>query len=139
MISKTLFYLIFISVLAFFYVTCSDVAKALTYEGKVIKVADGDSITILHEGNQLRISLAEIDAPERGQPYWRKSREALAGYVAGKVVEVFEIDIDRYERIVGQVYVGDIWVNGELVRSGYAYVYPKYATSKHFYEYECIA
>ena len=77
MTRKTLFYLIFISTLAFFYVACSDLNNALTYECKVIKVTDGDSINILHEGKELRIRLAEIDAPERGQPFCRKSREAL--------------------------------------------------------------
>ena len=136
MIKKSLFYLFFISTLAFFYVTCSDVSKALTYTGKVIKVADGDSITILHEGKELRIRLAEIDAPERGQPFWRKSREALANYVAGKEVEVVEIDVDRYDRVVGQVYLGDLWVNGALVRVGYAYVYTEYATSSRLYAFE---
>ena len=136
MIKKSLFYLFFISALAFVYVTCSDVTKALIYEGKVIKVTDGDSITIFQEGEELRIRLAEIDAPERGQPYWRKSREALAKYVAGKEVEVVEVDIDRYERIVGQVYLGDLWVNGALVRGGFAYVYPEYATSSRLYAFE---
>ena len=96
------------SALAFFYVTYSDVTNALTYEDKVIKVAESDSITILHEGKELRIRLAEIDAPERGQPFWRKSNEALAYYVAGQVVEVFEVDIDRYNRVVGQVYVSGL-------------------------------
>jgi len=51
-------------------------------------------------------------------------------------VQVFEVDIDRYERVVGQVYVGDLWVNGELVKGGYAYVYPKYATTERLYEFE---
>ncbi len=106
------------------------------YEGKVIKVADGDSITILYEGKELRIRLAEIDAPERGQPFWRKSREILADYVAGKEVTVEEFDVDQYGRVVGHVYLGDLWVNGELVRGGYAYVYPKYAVSKKLYEFE---
>jgi len=46
------------------------------------------------------------------------------------------VDIDRYKRIVGQVYVGDLWVNGALVRGGYAYVYPEYATSSRLYEFE---
>ena len=78
MIRKAIFYLIFISTLAFFYVTCSDVTNAQSYEGKVIKVTDGDSINILHNGETLKIRLDEIDAPERGQPFWRKSREALA-------------------------------------------------------------
>jgi len=37
-------------------------------------------------------------------------------------VEVFVVSIDRYQRVVGQVYIGDLWVNGALVRGGYAYV-----------------
>jgi len=136
-IKKTLFYLFFISTIAFFYVTCSDVQSAKkVYEGKVVKVTDGDSINILIDETQFRIRLAEIDAPERGQPYWKKSREALANYVAGKKVQVFEVAIDRYERIVGQVYVGDVWVNGELVKGGYAYVYPRYATTERLYDFE---
>ena len=124
------FKLFFISILAFFYVTCTNVTNAQTYQGKVIKVTDGDSINILHEGKPLRIRLAEIDAPERGQHFWKKSREALADYVSGKEVKIIEVDIDRYKRVVGQVYLGELWVNGALVRGGYAYVYPKYATSK---------
>ena len=119
------------------YVTCSDVQSAKkTYKGKVVNVTDGDSINIPIDETQFRIRLAEIDAPERGQPYWKKSREALANYVAGKEVEVFVVSIDRYQRVVGQVYVGDVWVNGELVRGGYAYVYPKYATTERLYEFE---
>ncbi len=106
------------------------------YQGKVIKVADGDSITILHEGKQLRIRLAEIDAPERGQPFWRKSKDALADYVAGKEVRVEEFDVDQYGRIVGHVYLDELWINGEFVRGGDAYVYPEYATSSRLYEFE---
>ncbi len=137
MIKKTLFYLFFISTIAFFYVTCSDVQSAKKpYKGKVVKVTDGGSINILIDDTQIRIRLAEIDAPEREQPYWKKSREALANYVAGKEVEVFVVSIDRYQRVVGQVYIGDLWVNGALVRGGYAYVYPKYATSERLYEFE---
>ena len=137
MLRKTFFYVFLISAIAFFYVTVSDVHSAKkVYQGKVIKVTDGDSINILHESKPLRIRLAEIDAPERGQPFWKKSREALADYVSGKEVTVEEVDIDRYKRIVGQVYVGDLWVNGALVRGGYAYVYPRYATAERLYEFE---
>jgi len=135
-IRKTFFYVFFISAIAFFYVTCSDVSNAQNYEGKVIKVTDGDSINILYEGKPLRIRLAEIDAPERGQPFWKMSREALADYVSGKEITVEEVDIDHYKRIVGQVYVGDLWVNGAMVRGGYAYVYPRYVTTERLYEFE---
>ncbi len=57
--------------------------------GKVIKVADGDSITVLDSTNiQHRIRLQGIDAPERGQPFGNASRKHLATLVAGKTVIV---------------------------------------------------
>jgi len=68
-IRKAFFYLFFISALAFFYVTCSDVNSAEIYQVKVVKVTDGDSINNLIDDTQFRIRLAEIDAPERGQPF----------------------------------------------------------------------
>lgn len=137
MLKKFIYYLIFISSIAFFYVTCSDTdVENKVYKGKVVKVTDGDSIRILADNEELRIRLAEIDAPEKGQPFWKKSKDILAHYVAGKVVDVLVVDTDHYNRIVGHVYIGDTWVNGELVRGGYAYVYPKYATNQRLYEYE---
>ena len=64
------------------------------------------------------------------------SRKALEGLVAEEEVRVIQVDIDRYHRVVGQVYVDGLWVNESLVRSGYAWVYPKYAKSKALYEAE---
>lgn len=116
--------------------SCENFTTAVTYQGKVVKVLDGDSINILHQGRPLRIRLAEIDAPEYSQPFWKKSKQALEGYVRGKTVEVEEFDVDQYGRVVGHVYVGNFWVNGELVRNGFAYVYTQYAVSKRLYEYE---
>jgi len=116
--------------------SCENFTTAVTYQGKVVKVLDGDFINILHQGKPLRIRLAEIDAPEYSQPFWKKSKQALEGYVRGKTVEVEEFDVDQYGRVVGYVYVGNFWVNGELVRNGFAYVYTQYAVSKRLYEYE---
>ena len=110
-----------------------------TYEGKVIKVADGDSITILHQGKKLRIRLAEVDAPEHGQPYWKKSRQALENHVLNKKILVEEFDVDQYDRLVGHVYIDDLWVNGELVRQGNAYVYTDYAVSAKLFKYQQAA
>jgi endonuclease YncB( thermonuclease family) len=45
-------------------------AWAQTVTGKVVRVADGDTLTILDAGKrQHRIRLVDIDAPERGQPF----------------------------------------------------------------------
>ena len=118
---------------------CDNFSISETYEGKVVKVLDGDSINIIQQGKEVRIRLAEIDAPEHGQPFWKQSRQALVNYVADEEVLVEEFDRDQYGRIVGHVYLNDTWINGALVQEGYAYVYTRYAVSKKLYKYEAQA
>src|SRR5262245_45815373 len=96
--------------------------------GKVVSVADGDTITVLDVNKvQHRIRLFGIDAPERGQAFGTKSREALASAVHEKNVRVVWKEKDQYGRIVGDVFVGDRHVNLEQVRSGLAWWYKTYA------------
>ena len=104
----------------------SSSASAETIAGKVVRVADGDTITILVEREQVRVRLANIDTPERKQPWGKKAKQALADLVAGAWVEVVVVDIDRYGRTVGLVLVNGIEANRALVRSGDAWVYPRY-------------
>ena len=74
--------------------------------GKVVKVADGDTISVL-DANQLlyKVRLAGIDAPEKAQPFGNASREHLASLVAGKEVRVEFSKTDRYGRLLGKVWV----------------------------------
>jgi micrococcal nuclease len=102
-------------------------ADAAEYTGKVVAIADGDTLTLLVDRQQLKIRLAEIDTPERGQPYGSRAKEALSQLAVGKRARVLAVDRDRYGRTVGLVYVGDTDVNAELVRRGAAWVYRKYA------------
>ena len=113
--------------------------EAVQYQGRVVKVIDGDSINILIGKQQIKIRLGEIDTPERGQPYWRVSRKALEQLVAGKTITVKQTDIDRYKRVVAHVYINDLWVNEQMVKNGYAWVYRKYAKSESIYVAEDYA
>ena len=106
------------------------------HTGKVVGIADGDTLTLLVGTKQLKIRLAEIDAPERCQPYGTKAKQALSDLVFGKSARVVEVDRDRYGRIVGRVYVGDLDINAELVRQGYAWVYRTYAKRQMLHEIE---
>ncbi len=126
-------------VLTLSLVACDNFNFNQTYEGRVIKVLDGDSINIIQHGKEIRVRLAEIDAPEHNQVFWKPSRQALESYVSDKQVIVEEFDRDQYGRVVGHVYVDGIWVNGELVKNGYAYVYERYAVSKKLYQYQIQA
>ena len=67
--------------------------------GEVVKIVDGDTLHVLTEAKeQVKIRLAEIDTPERKQPYYQKAKQALADRVFRKTVAVEIIDWDRYGR-----------------------------------------
>jgi len=83
---------------------CSVQAETLT--GRVVGVADGDTITVLDAGKrQHKIRLQGIDAPEKAQPFGQRSKENLSRLVFGKDVRVDWDKRDRYGRIVGKVWV----------------------------------
>ena len=74
------------------------------WDGKVVSVTDGDTIKVLRDGKQVKIRLAAIDCPEKGQPYGQAAKKFTANLVAGKVVKVWPTDTDRYGRTVAFVF-----------------------------------
>ncbi len=81
-------------------------ALADTLQGKVVKIADGDTITIVDDlGEKHRIRLAGIDAPEKNQPYGDISTQGLNILVSGRIVTIEYEKRDRYKRIIGKVLV----------------------------------
>jgi endonuclease YncB( thermonuclease family) len=74
-------------------------------EGRVVSVADGDTLTLLDSNNlQHKVRLAGIDAPEKGQAFGEKSRQSLARAVHGKDVRIEWSKRDHYGRFVAKVW-----------------------------------
>src|SRR5512146_1991274 len=91
--------------------------------GKVITVHDGDTLTVvLADERQVKIRLAEIDAPELRQPFGQRSREALADLCLGKDAVVRETGRGR-GGMLAHVSCAGTDANAEQVRSGMAWVY----------------
>lgn len=112
-------------------------ARAEDYVGRVVRVLDGDTITLVPTGKrQIKVRLAEIDAPEPEQPYGTEAKQELSSLVLGKTISVKFQDTDRYAVIVGRVYVDTHDVNADMVRRGAAWVYSKYATDQGLYALE---
>lgn len=102
-------------------------AIAETIQGKVVKVADGDTITVLDQAEtQHKIRLSGIDAPEKGMSFGQKSKQHLSDLVAGRVVTVETTKIDRYKRNVGKVLVDGQDANLAQVEAGFAWHYKAY-------------
>jgi len=86
----------------------SGLARQLRRHGR----AGGDTLTVLMASKeQIKVRLAEIDTPEKKQPYGTRAKQALSKLAFGKAARVVEVDRDRYGRVVGRVYVGDVDVN----------------------------
>lgn len=96
------------------------------FSGKVIGVTDGDTIKVLVNKESVTVRLEGIDAPESGQSYGKKSKEALAEIVAGKTVTVKKTGTDKYKRTLGIVIVGDADANAKMVEDGWAWHFKKY-------------
>lgn len=96
--------------------------------GKVIKVIDGDTYDLLTNDNQtLRIRMEGIDAPERGMPYYKVSKNYLAELCAGKQVRFLSSGQDQYNRYLGFTYLEDgRELCYEMIKAGMAWHYKKY-------------
>jgi endonuclease YncB( thermonuclease family) len=112
-------------------VGCAVSAKAETVTGKVVRVIDGDTVVILVAGHdQQKIRLAGIDAPEKNQPFGNRSKQSLSEKIFSQEVYVVIETIDRYQRRVGAIYLGDRWINREMVAEGWAWWYRRYSSSR---------
>ena len=108
--------------------------------GRVVKVSDGDTITILDSSKtQHKIRLHGIDAPEKKQAFGNASRKFLAGLVANREVRVAWSKRDRYQRILGTVFVDGKDANLEMLKAGMAWHYKKYDSNPAYAQAESEA
>ena len=105
-------------------------APATTLEGAVVRVVDGDTIHVrigdrVETVRYIGVNTPEVHHPRRGEePGGRQATEVNRQLVAGKQVRL-ELDVrarDRSGRLLAYVWIGDLMINAELVRLGYAQV-----------------
>jgi endonuclease YncB( thermonuclease family) len=104
-----------------------------TFEGKVVRVADGDTLTVLVNHNQIKVRLVEIDAPERKQAFGSRSRQSLSDLCGSKTATVEWTEKDRYGRVLGRVTCAGVDANAEQVRRGMAWVFDRYVKDRTLY------
>ncbi|MHB8137335.1 MAG: thermonuclease family protein [Smithellaceae bacterium] len=127
-----------------FLITCTeisayqDILRRVT--GTVTRVSDGDTIQLATpEQTILKVRLYGIDAPETpkidirtglvnipGQPYGKESGKALNNKILGRKVTLDIIEVDKYRRMVGIIWLKHRNINLEMVREGYADTYIEY-------------
>jgi len=110
------------------------------FSGKVVSVADGDTIGVMHLGKAERVRLNGIDCPEGGQAFGARAKQFTAELVFGKEVMVKTIGRDRYGRTIGEVFLSDGRnLNRELVKAGFAWWFTRYSKDEDLRKLEAEA
>lgn len=89
---------------------------------QVVAVIDGDTVDVQIDGETFRVRYIGMNTPEMGQPCANEAMAKNSELVAGKTVTLVKdvSETDQYGRLLRYVYVGDLFVNAELVRQGFA-------------------
>ena len=99
-----------------------------TFTGRVVRVIDGDTISVLTGRTEVRIRLAECDAPESSQPFGYRAKQFTSSLVFGRDVAVLVQGTDRYQRTIAHVTTGQgLDLSTELIRAGFAWWYRQYS------------
>ena len=111
------------------------IAGCIHSKQRVKVVYDGDTFKI---DNGEKVRLLGINAPEIGEPGADIAKDFLEKLILDKEVRLKKdiVDHDKYGRLLRYVYVGNLFVNAELVRKGYAEVrfYPPNTQHKEDFE-----
>jgi micrococcal nuclease len=117
--------------LLFFNISC--LYSQTTYTAKVVGIKDGDSVVVLDSlNNQITLRLAEVDCPEKNQPFGTKAKQFTSDQIYLKTIKYVVTDIDRYGRSIAMIYYDDDnkYLSAEIIKAGMGWHYKKYSKSK---------
>lgn len=105
------------------------IIKPTIITGKVVGIMDGDTFKLLtKDSTTVKVRLANIDCPEKKQPFSINAKKFVSEAVFSKQVTVQVLKKDRYRRLIANVFYGDsINLNQQLVKNGLAWHYLKYS------------
>lgn len=101
-------------------------------KAKVIEVSDGDTVTVLLKNNKkLKLRLAEVDCPEKGQPFGKNAKQFTAEQIFGKHITFTKTGKDRYGRNIAKIhYDKGKYLSAELIKNGFGWWYYSYSKNK---------
>ena len=112
-------------------------AHAAEFSGSVDKIADGDTFWVCDAAACHKIRLCGADAPEKGEPRYQESAEALRRLVEGQIVRCLQVGNGtpcdgrskptNYDRIVAQCFVDGADIAVPMVDQGFACDWVKFS------------
>lgn len=113
-----------------------------TFNAKVVGVKDGDTVVVLDSlNNQTTLRLAEIDCPEKNQPFGTKAKQFTSDQIYLKTIKYVVTDIDRYGRSIAMIFYDEDnkYLSAEIIKAGMGWHYKRYSKSKELAEFEINA
>lgn len=117
---------ILIRLISLLFLHSIDSLYAEPITGKVVSVADGDTITISENGTERKIRFYGIDCPEGDQQFGQQATKFTSALVSGRKIEIKKMDTDRYGRTVAILYADGVNLNEQIVAQGYGWMYRQY-------------
>lgn len=102
----------------------------------VVGITDGDTLRAVIDGQEVKVRLYGIDAPEKRQPYGQASTTALKTLTQGHAITITATGKDRYGRTIGLIYADGNNVNESMVTTGMAWVFRKYCRESFCRQWE---
>ncbi len=128
----------FLKLFILFIYSITAYSQATLY-AKVIGVKDGDTVVVLDSlNNQTTLRLAEVDCPEKSQPFGTKAKQFTSDQIYLKTIKYVVTDTDRYGRSIAMIYydTDDKYLSAEIIKAGMGWHYKRYSTSKELALFE---
>lgn len=125
-----------LALLLLFLSFTTSISQTLT--GKVVGIMDGDTFKLLtQDSTVIKVRLANIDCPEKKQPFSNRAKEFTSQAIFGKIVYIDVLKKDRYRRSIANVFYNDsLNLNYQLVQNGLAWHYLKYSKDSELQKME---
>lgn len=108
--------------------SCKFESKTEDPLGTVVRIIDGDTYDIMIDGEQVRVRMEGIDAPERGMDFYRVAKNHLGELCKGQMIRLRIKEKDQYGRTIVKSYLPDGRELGEeMVKAGMAWHFKKYS------------
>lgn len=110
-----------------------------TLIAKVVGIKDGDTVVVLDSlNNQITLRLAEVDCPEKSQPFGTKAKQFTSDQIYLKTIKYVVTDIDRYGRSIAMIYydTDNKYLSAEIIKAGMGWHYKRYSKSKELALFE---
>ncbi len=109
------------------------------FTAKVVGIKDGDTVVVLDSlNNQITLRLAEVDCPEKSQPFGTKAKQFTSDQIYLKTIKYVVTDTDRYGRSIAMIYydVDNKYLSAEIIKAGMGWHYKRYSKSKELALFE---